>query len=213
MKFTAALSAIVLALATTCEAVTHRQAKVTVQNKTPDNILSISLVHKYSDNYKNQMQWPILHPGDSSRPFLTADYNTGFATTGRDWWLLTWYSEDLKTQYYTDPINFRGVLDALEKVAPEAVQAVSGSAAALLTSEAGPVAATLAATAAVALAKETTKYLFNSEATEGFKQHILRPEDANAITHIVINDDGTVTFQSRSGTSSTGYTAKATKLQ
>ncbi|CEJ93599.1 hypothetical protein VHEMI09177 [[Torrubiella] hemipterigena] len=212
MKFTAALSAIALALATTCEAVTHRQAQVTVQNNTPNNILSISLVHKYSDNYKNEMQWPILHPGDGSWPLLTADYNTGITTTGRDWWLLTWYSEDLKTQYYTDPNNFRGVFDALDKVAPDAIQAVIGSAAALITSETGPVAAAAAA-AAVALAKETTKYMFNSEGTDGFKQHILRSEDANAITNIIINGDGTVTFQSRSGTSSTVYTAKATKLE
>lgn len=210
MKFTSALSAIVLALASTCEAVTHRHAQVQVQNNTPRNVVAVSLVHKYSNNYKNDKQWPIIHPYSNSEDTLTVDYNTGFTTTGRDWWLLTWYSQDLQTQYFTNPSNFREIFDALDKVAPTAIQAAAGSVAALITSETGPGAA-VAAAAATALAKETTDRLFNSEGTAGFKQHILRSEDANIVTSITINDNGTVTFRSKSGTSTTVYTSKIVK--
>lgn len=211
MRISSIFSYVALALAGAAEAKTHRTASVVVHNNTPNNLLSVSLVHKYSDNYKNQQQWPVIHPGGDGEGLLTVDYNTGALTTGRDWWLLTWYSEDLKTQYYTDPTNFRGVFDALDKVAPSAIQAVIGGAVALITSESGPVAAAAAA-AAVALAKETTSRLFNSEGTAGFKQHILRAEDANRITSITVNGDGSVVFRSNSGTSKTVYSSKASNL-
>ncbi|KJZ74307.1 hypothetical protein HIM_06313 [Hirsutella minnesotensis 3608] len=48
--------------------------------------------------------------------------------------------------------------------------------------------------------------LFNSESTSGFKQHILRKEDANEVTEIIISqgDTDNIVFASRSGKSTTG---------
>jgi len=44
---------------------------------------------------------------------------------------------------------------------------------------------------------------FNSESTDGLKQHSLREEDAGKGTQIVINPDNTVEWVSQSGTSET----------
>lgn len=211
MKLSAPFGFIFLALTMGCDA-ERRTAQVSVENNTNDDLLSVSLIHKYSDDYNNDKPYSIIPSHQSGDGYLTVEYNTGPLTTGRDWWLLTWYSQDLKRQYYTHPNNFRGVFDALDKVAPSIIQAAVGSAVALVTSESGPVAAGAAAVA-VALAKETTDQIFNSESTDGFKQHILRKEDQNAVTRIVINEDGTVDFYSRSGTSTTVYTSKASRLE
>lgn len=212
MRISGFFSILTLALATTCEA-TKRYARVSVENASDNHLLSVSLVHKYSDNYKNQRQWAVIHPHSSSPDYLDVEYNTGFGTTGRDWWLLTWYSEDLQTQYYTNPNNFRGVFDALDKVAPSMIEAVIDYAASLIDSDPNSVVGE-AVNAAVELAKETTQQLFNTEATEGFKQHILRTEDSNAVTRIIINGEGegTVTFVSRSGSSSTVYASKRSNI-
>lgn len=187
--------------------VTKRTAYAAVRNNTSEPLVGVSVVHKYSDNFKNQQQWGIIQPGEITADSLTVEYNTGEFTTGRDWWVITWYSKDMKTLYYSNPNNFRNIIDALESVAPDAIAAAAGATAGLSTSLTGP-GAVAAATATAVAAKATTAGLFNSEGTAGFKQHILRAEDEWQVTEIVINADRTITFKSKSGNSDTVSASK-----
>ena len=187
--------------------VTKRTAFVSVRNNTSGPLVAVSVVHKYSDNYKNQCQWGIIQPNEIPSDNMEVQYNTGAFTTGRDWWVVTWYSTDMKTLYYSNPNNFRDIIDKLEGIAPDAIAAAAGALASLPASLTGPGAVAAAAAAAVA-AKVTTSALFNSESTAGFKQHILREEDEGALTEIVINADLTITFKSKSGNSDTVSASK-----
>ncbi|KJZ72449.1 hypothetical protein HIM_08118 [Hirsutella minnesotensis 3608] len=67
----------------------------------------------------------------------------------------------------------------------------------------GPIAASIAATVAGAAAGSITSTLFSSESTDGFKQHMLQSEDEGRLTEITIEEDGSIKFHSKSGSSST----------
>ncbi|PTB51341.1 hypothetical protein M431DRAFT_523205 [Trichoderma harzianum CBS 226.95] len=162
-----------------CET-TKRTASVSIRNNTSNPIVSISLIHKYSDVYKHRKEWAAIPASDSSTESLKVEYNTGFFTTGRDWWFISWYSQDMKTLYYSNPQNFRGAFDAIEKgVSPERLGC-----------------------------SWPRLQLYEMEETAGFKQHILREEDEGKVTEIIINEDETITFKSQSGDSETVYTSK-----
>lgn len=189
---------------------TKRTAHVMVRNDTPDTISAVSISHKYSDDYKNQLDYPsAIAPGRTTPEALPVEYKTGDLELGRDWWIVTYHRSrpdaeregELK-MWYTDPANFRSVIDALEKAAPTlikaAINAAKGSNPALLP----------AAKAAQVAAKVMNKFFFNRESTTGYKQHILRKEDAERITLVVIHEDNTVTFQSKSGKSKTKTSTK-----
>ncbi|KAJ5267376.1 hypothetical protein N7478_010184 [Penicillium angulare] len=182
---------------------THRQAYAAVRNDTSQPIYAVGLAHKYSDNYKNAGQWGIIQPGHLSGPVLV-DYNTGFLTTGRDWWKVTWSTQDQsgRTLHYSDPENFRDIIDWLEKLGPDVISSVAGAVAAIATAESGP-GAVVAAAGAAAAAKILTDAFLNTEGTAGFKQHILTDEDENATAQIIIHEDTTITIRSNSGTSET----------
>lgn len=183
---------------------TKRTALVKIQNNTPDTISGIGVSHKYSDVYKNQYDWSVIPPGSLSTEAMTVEYNTGAFTTGRDWWMVTYHREQTSSlrpnelkMWYSDPENFRNIIDFLEKAAPAliktAINAAKGSNPQLLP----------AAKAAQIASKVLCKLMFNDESTAGFKQHILRSEDEERVTTIVINADNTITFQSKSGNSNT----------
>lgn len=207
MKFTAATVAAIAALSSTVEAKTHRQAFAGVWNDMPDPILSVSLMHKYSDVYKNNQEYAVIQPGRLSPDSLTVDYNTGIETTGKDWWMVSWYTSDLKTFCYTDPNNFRGLFDAFDHVAPGLITAVVAVAAAVITE--GDIDS---AQKAGQLAWATTNELFNTEATKGFKQHILTGADSKNWVDIHLKTGGNVEIRSRSGVSTTKYTCRSTNI-
>lgn len=183
---------------------TKRTAYVKIRNETPDPIDGAAISHKYSDVYKNTLDFSTIKPGQTSADTLTVEYNTGAFTTGRDWWLVTYHRSNpsstrpgsLKLRY-TDPSNFRSIIDTLEQAAPAliktAINVAKGSNPAYLP----------AAKAAQVAAKAVNKLLFNEESTAGFKQHILRSEDEGKVTTVVIHADDTVTFESKSGDSET----------
>ncbi|RFU75926.1 transmembrane amino acid transporter family [Trichoderma arundinaceum] len=186
---------------------TKRTASVSIRNNTSKPMVSISLVHKYSDVYKHRREWAAIPAGDTSSESLKVEYNTGFFTTGRDWWFISWYNQDMKTLHYSNPHNFRGTFDAIEKgVSGDAIVA-AGTILAPIALVSGGILALPAAMAAVAAAKATTDKLFDSGDTTGYKQHILRDDDAGKITEIIINEDQTITFKSQSGDSETVYTS------
>lgn len=176
-------------------AVTKCTARVTVSNNTSDSLLGVSVIHKYSSVYRSQHLWHVIPPGETPSDDMEVDYNTGFLTTGLDWWYVSWFSTDMKTIYYSNPKNLSGLLDIVDCSAPYLIAA---AAAAVAGGETDSPAA-VAAVAAAALA--TTSVLFNNDKVAGYKEHLLRDEDANALTVIVINPDLTITFKSPSGDS------------
>ncbi|RDA91844.1 hypothetical protein CP533_3668 [Ophiocordyceps camponoti-saundersi (nom. inval.)] len=194
---------------------TRRTTRVTIVNRSPTAITSVSLKHKYSSVYKDSHEWARIETGSSARDWMTVSYNTGPLTTGQDWWLLTFYDDGGGTLYATAPNNFRAVFDALESVAGVLALAASGAAASLAVAGAsGPAAAVAAGglvavgkfsapLAAIGLAKFTADRILSSEPTDGFKQHTLREEDEWRPVYVIVHPDYTVTIRSNSDESDT----------
>jgi hypothetical protein len=120
------------------------------------------------------------------------EYNTGFGTTGRDWWLATWQYDD-KDLYFTNPNNFRAAFDWAEGQVNSLFKSVED-----IPDELTP---------AVNFASKA----FNSESTKGFKQHILRSEDSGKVVKITLKKGGKVEITSPSGKSETVYSSKELK--
>lgn len=192
-------SALLLLIPSVCAA-TKRYAKVKVINHSSRTIAAISLVHKYSDVYKSSAEWGLISDGHHSSLHQVA-YNTGWLTTGRDWWMVTWYDDKLKTEYYLDPANLRNVVDVLEAVAPIVAAGVAGYGGAVL---AGPAGAQLGMGIALAVSNELT----NSATTAGFKQHILSSDDEGHVVSIYLFNNGDVKIESPSGVSWTKYSSR-----
>ena len=180
--------------------VTQRKGPVQIVNNTGRTLLSVSIAHKYSDNYKNEHTWELIKNQETSST-TTVDYNTGFGTTGRDWWLVTWVDNKGNT-YMTDPKNFQDVLNFFEKITNSIAEPLVTLGTAVATGSPEPSTKTLAAAAAVVGGLTTS--LLNTEGTAGFKQHILRAEDEGRPTKIIIKEDNKVEFNSKSGISKTG---------
>jgi len=184
--------------------VDRRNAFVQVINNTPHSISGVGLSHKYSDLYNEKNVWDLLQPGQWSSLFEVA-YNTGFLTTGRDWWRVFGHNDqdpighDSMSQWFSDPENFRPFFDFLENAAPALIGAAL-TAAEILQPQ-------LAAGTAVAgiAAEALCNAMLNDATTAGYKQHILTEEDAGHVLQIWINNDGTIDFISPSGRSDTVY--------
>ncbi|KAL2856104.1 hypothetical protein BJX68DRAFT_263599 [Aspergillus pseudodeflectus] len=182
----------------------HRWAWVTIRNNTDQPIYGVTVAHKYSDVYKNGKAWDVIQPGSSKDKEFWVDYNTGFLTTGKDWWKITWVLGDGKTFAYSNPENFRGIFDLFDKALNAYVTTVTGLAkglaGALQTGQFTDI------TKGIQEAAEgMLKALLDQDGTVGFKQHMLESEDEHEVTEIVINGDGTIDFKSKSGNSSTVY--------
>ncbi|SMR61876.1 unnamed protein product [Zymoseptoria tritici ST99CH_1E4] len=186
-------------------------AYVQVINNTPHSISGVGVVHKYSNVYKEEHVYDILQPGQWSSPFEVT-YNTGWLTTGRDWWLVLGHNDNdpigknSMSQFYTDPENFQDIINWLESAAPTLIGAAL-TAAEILQPE-------LAAVTAVAgvAAEALCTAMLNDAATAGYKQHILTDEDKGKVLQIWINNDGTVNFISPSGRSDTEYETRQVGL-
>lgn len=172
---------------------THRKANIHIVNDTGEQVRAVSVVHKYSDNYSNDHVWDTLEKGATSDA-MQVDYNTGAFTTGRDWWLVAWVSNDGSTLYYTNPHNLRDFVDILESMATSAASIVGT----VVTSESGGWGG--------AVGHAIVAPFVNNAKTSGFKQHILRSEDSVTQIHISKNE---VRWVSPSGTSATGVASKS----
>jgi hypothetical protein len=174
----------------------HRVTSVKIVNNSGINFASVGVVHKYSDNYKNSYLWENVANGVTTGADMTVDYNTGFMTTGTDWWYVMATAED-GTKYITDPSNATWLLDIVNKgisgvVEPMATGIVAGSAFAGQAEVAAPVAA----------AKFLLEAVVNEESVEGFKEFMLRKEDETSPVSITLTSSEVI-FQAPSGTAST----------
>jgi hypothetical protein len=191
-----------------------RTAKVVVKNNTGEDILNVRVNHKYSDVYKNPLLWEgVLESGATTNPPKSVEYHTGAFTTGRDWWSIIWTQLDDDKVYYSNPTNFRGVFDALEEIGQIAVPIAATGAAAVVGAACTGVSAGACAPAALAgiytaigAAGAVSTKMMNDESTVGFKQHILRSEDANQTVTITLLKNGEIEIKSPSGISRTVYT-------
>ena len=178
---------------------THRKASVEIVNETGKTLLSVSVSHKYSDNYKNEHTWKNIKNGETTST-EKVDFNTGFLTTGRDWWVVTWVNDRGDT-YVSDPHNFRNILDFLEKIGDRMAQPLATLAAVIAVGDPEP--SSKAVAAAIAVTSFVAISFLNSEGTDGFKQHILREEDCDNPIKIIIKEHE-IEFKSKSGNSTTG---------
>ncbi len=191
---------------------TNRSATVTIMNVTGGPIVA-GFSHKYSnvfhDSGSTSKTKPLgTTPLDNMQKVGTARFRTGFLTTGRDWWIVS-YVDDKGCSYISSPRNARKFVDGLEKTAiftggilidggvdiaigglldPEPVGKVAGGVVGLVTAGLGG----------------TMVGLSNSESTAGFKRHFLRKKDTSVLI-LLAKDE--VTFVSKSGKSSTRMVA------
>ncbi|KAJ7519914.1 hypothetical protein O6H91_20G060000 [Diphasiastrum complanatum] len=195
----------------------HRIARVRVINNSKMNIQadSIKVGHKYSDVYKNFLEFnKALAPGetDNGNGNMRVSYETGFWAIGSDWWQITWVFSDAKAIYQTNPKNGQCILNILEKAALPALSAaaaaIAGVAACGFPPIAGCAASPLAAAGAAVAAGVIAKAFFNDESTCGFKMFMLRSEDEmsnGAWVTITIGEGGKLSFSAPSGSATTVY--------
>lgn len=143
---------------------THRTANVAVRNQTGKGLVSVAIAHKYSDNYKNHHVWENVAEGTTTAADMQADYNTGFLTTGRDWWLVT-AIDDAGRVFISNPHNFRDIIDRLETALKNILPILPP-----VGTEPGMAEAQKVITAIL-------DQVLNHEATNGYKQHMLESDD------------------------------------
>ena len=213
-KLASIATMLVFSSASLVSAKAERTAYVVVQNLTGKPIFAVNIAHKYSNDFKDALSWPaLLQHGASTSP-KPVRYYTGFGTTGQDWWSVNWATAGAAGKmHYTDPNNFRGVVDSLELGAQISVPIIAATASAVAgtvctagtAGGCGP-AAVAGTVAAGAGATALTELMMNNESTEGFKKHVLRSSDSDATTIFKIlpgSTKGTVEIISNSGTSKT----------
>ena len=95
---------------------TKMNAWVRVLNKSGEEMIDVKVVHKYSGVYLNEKSWENVPVSKYTEGALKVEYNTGFLTTGRDWWFIAWNDEEGNT-HISSPSNGRGFVDGLEDIA------------------------------------------------------------------------------------------------
>ena len=183
-------------------ALTKRIANVSIQNMTSGPIVA-GFSHKYSNVYQDSGS-ALINP-IAVKKLGTAKYHTGFGTTGKDWWIVS-FVDNKGCTYISSPRNGRKFMDGLEKgtkyAGLELIQVgVTTAVTGLLTPDPVSAIAGVALGGIIGGLGSAMFGLTNTESTAGFKQHILRSEDAN-ITVMVT--ETTATFMSPSGVSTTG---------
>lgn len=215
----AALAAcVLLALAWSAAAKTTRTATVDVVNNSGQRILpmSINVMHKYSDVFKNGYVYrDALEVGQRTNPTrwirtrqdpaaddtggsAVVQYNTGFGTTGVDWWSFTWTSAPDYVLHTSDPDNGRKFFDLAEKAGPKIVAVVTTAAVIAASEGAATPAAEKAGVAASLLVGAT---LLNGEATDGFKRCFLTSDDENRPVVIDLTGPASLTIRPASSSS------------
>ena len=214
---------------------TKHHAYVTVENATSRQISHVLVLHRYSDDQGGDpMAFGPIAPGETApldQNVNRANYRTGVATTGRDWWLVTWGFDDggeadIECRC-SDPHNLRPFLDPAEKITHYlawTVDFVTGGFVEELpgwlgavgikakwleeVAEAETKVKKLKKVAGVLLCATVIAKVTNTQKTSAdgvnMKQHILRKGDANKTTTIRITKSGNVEFVSPSGRSTTG---------
>ena len=224
---------------------TQRKTYVKVSNQSSSTITAVTVSHKYSDEFKNNMMFigPVqkgyvlgasnLERGHSNH----VDYFTGSGTTGKDWWLVEW-STNNGYLCKTNPNNFRNVFDSFDGALVDITNASNKMASifdvkgTVITNaqnqylemvgiDPNSVAADLIKTQmpggswlpspvgnAIVALNISQKTWLNNTTTAGYKQHILRSEDEGKGGIKIQIYDNEVRFVSPSGVSTTNVSCK-----
>lgn len=89
-------------------------AIITLENETGHKILSAQIIHKYSDIYIDILKWEHVDNAQTIKNLQPVEYHTGFLATGKDWWQVTWISDDGEI-HITIPKNFTEVEKLLKQ--------------------------------------------------------------------------------------------------
>lgn len=208
---------LIFAISLSITSTAQRKSKIYVKNNTGKTIYNVTILHKYSNNYKDKKTHKSLKPKQTSS-YFNARYNTGFGTTGKDWWIVSWVEIVNNKQIrhrITNPKNGRAFIDGFEKGFKSSFNIGSS----LMNKYAGDIyglKGQIAAAAGDVINKKLIKKTMNNSSTKGFKQHILRSEDKKMT--IVLYSNGKVLFKSKSGnsttyTKSTVFTPKTPKAK
>lgn len=194
-------------------------AKVRVTNHASGTILSVAVGHKYSNVYKNTGKFLNIPDGQTATtPEMTVEFNTGWNTTGKDWWVISWIIQRIENGGFIweectiNPTNFRGIIDFSEGGMKMLVKTFRDLVIWSLTAETLTAESKKADTglipAAVAITDRVVDMVMNDESTNGYKQHILRADDAAGGLEILIANDGKLYLKSKSGESETAYSRR-----
>lgn len=93
------------------------------RNKTGSTVVFAAFSHKYSNEFMNFGKITFVQPNNDYSRFRDKDggdnktvtWNTGFGTTGADWWQL-WFVKENGELCVTSPNNFRGIFDGADKI-------------------------------------------------------------------------------------------------
>merc|ERR1719420_2074103 len=91
-------------------------ANVIVSNEMSSPVRDLTVLHKYSNVFRDERTWDNLDSNKATLDPLHARYRTGFGRDGADWWRLTWFSSMDNTAYETAPGNGQAVVNAVEKL-------------------------------------------------------------------------------------------------
>jgi hypothetical protein len=173
---------------------TKNYAQAVIQNNSSKTFVSIGLSHKYSDVFKDQTSWAALAPGQTSTPPLTVEYNTGFGTTGQDWWYILAVDSEGNI-WNTNPSNARWLWDGADSLIQKFGSTVAGwlFAGATITEGTTVIGAGLI---------QLLTMMTNNESTAGFKEFLLRSEDAGQTVTITLTDTN-IHFSAPSGIADT----------
>lgn len=188
----------------------ERVAKVKIKNQSEEKIISVGVIHKYSNIYKDVLQFGQIEVDGEASASNNAEvhYRTGMGEIGLDWWFVYWFTEESESQvkfHMSAPNNLREMADFLDKAIPDILKLVSAGTA--ISTLAAPELLTKTISAIITLTTTTLSYVvsktMNQEPTTGFKEHMLVKEDAGKETFICIGRDGKIEFCSPSGISKT----------
>ena len=194
-----------LSMTGTAQAATTRTTTVQVENHTGKTIEYMSVVHKYSDEFKESKKWKNIRSGRKSSK-MKIRYNTGAFTTGQDWWYVAYKLKGENVIRYTNPRNGRNIIDAVEKFTKRNAKVVADQIGNIKTKSKK---AEVAKRVAQIVIKETARHALNNESTAGFKKHVLRKSDQRKGVTIKLFSNNKVGFYSKSGKSTTRVSSKS----
>ena len=182
-----------------------RTTTVKVENHTGKTIETLSVIHKYSDNHREAKTWSNIRNGRSTPSKLRIRYNTGFGTSGQDWWYVAYKLKGESVVRYTNPRNGRSVIDTIERFSKRNANWAANELGKVPTKT---IKTKVAKRVAQIVIKESAKHLLNNGSTAGFKKHLLRSKDQSGGVTIKLFSNRKVGFYSKSGKSTTGTSTK-----
>lgn len=185
---------------------TKRTAYVRLINNFNLTLTNVTLYHKFSDDYKSVKVWDAIQPGEVTKETLTVNFDTGM-TLGADWWKIVCVSgaDGQASVYFSDPQNYRSVVEYLERAATGALAVPGAILGAILGLLDGGISGILfGARVGVGIAEAVNINLERtSDDLSNYWRFDLKTVDDGQIVSIALDPDMTMEFESKSDHGST----------